>query len=148
MAWLDITGCGTSDYPAKTGNYEVKSPGWKATYSGRLLSATGHTHDGGADVTIYKNGKPVCTSLQIYGRKPAWIGNMGGMKMAHISDTGSCVDFGDLSYGDSLSIGARYNTSDHALNKNMNGRGNAAIMGISQVCCLALASGLGIDDTN
>jgi hypothetical protein len=135
MAWLDITGCGTSEYPAKTGNYEVKSSGWKASYSGRLLSATGHTHDGGADVTIYKNNEPVCTSLQIYGRKPAWIGNMGGMKKAHISDTGSCVDFGNLSYGDTLSIGARYNTSDHALNKNMNGRGNAAIMGISQVCC-------------
>lgn len=41
LAWLDITGCGTSDYPPRTGNYEIKSPTWRATYSGRLLSATG-----------------------------------------------------------------------------------------------------------
>jgi len=138
MAWLDVTGCGVSDTPARVGNYELKSPGWRATYSGRLLSATGHTHDGGHEVTIYKNGQAVCKSLQIYGRKPAFIGGMDmpgmpGMKMTHISDTGSCVDFGDIKPGDSLVVGARYNTSAHPLNKNMNGRGNAPIMGISQV---------------
>jgi len=64
--------------------------------------------------------------------------------MAHISDTGSCVDFGDLSFGDSLTIGARYNTSSHPLNKNMNGRGNSPIMGISQVCYRDLREILGL----
>lgn len=55
------------------------------------------------------------------------------MKMAHISDTGSCVDFGDVKVGDTLGIGAVYNTSTHPLNKAMSGFWNAAIMGISQV---------------
>lgn len=132
MAWLDITGCGASDVPARVGDYDIKSPPWTANFNGRLLSATGHTHDGGADVTIYKNGKPVCKSVQLYARTPAYIGGMmPGMK--HISDTGSCVDFGTIKSGDKLHIGARYNTTEHELNKNMNGRGNAAIMGISQV---------------
>jgi len=135
MAWLDITGCGTSDYPAKVGNYEVKSPAWRTSFSGRLVSATGHEHDGGSEVNIYKNGKSVCNSAQIYGRKPAWVGGMEGLKIAHISDTGSCVDFGDLKIGDSLAIGAKYNTTAHSLNKKMSGAGNSPIMGIAQVRC-------------
>jgi len=130
MAWLDIGGCGPSDYPARDGEFEVKSPGWTATYSGRLLSAKGHTHDGGDEVTVYKNGQPVCNSPQLYGGEPAWIDNM---KVAHISNTGSCVDFGYLEPGDSLVIGARYNTSAHPLSKSMHGTGAAPIMGISQV---------------
>jgi hypothetical protein len=81
MAWLDITNCGGSDYPAKIGVYEVKSKPWKATFSGKLLSATGHEHDGGHETIIYKNGQIVCSSAQLYGRKAAWIGGMEGMPM-------------------------------------------------------------------
>ena len=55
------------------------------------------------------------------------------MKMAHISDTGSCVGFGEVKVGDSLSIGAKYNTTQQPLNKKMSGVGNAPIMGICQV---------------
>jgi hypothetical protein len=81
MAWLDITGCGAGDYPARSGVYEVKSRPWKSTVSGRLLSATGHEHDGGHETVIYKNGQVVCSSAQLYGRKAAWIGGMEGMPM-------------------------------------------------------------------
>jgi hypothetical protein len=133
MAWLDITGCGMSDYPARSGTYEVKSPAWRSSVSGKLLSATGHEHDAGAEVIVYKNGKPVCNSAQIYGRRPQWIGGMDGMKMSHISDTGSCVDFGEVKVGDTLQIGAKYNTTAHPLDKRMSGLGNAPIMGICQV---------------
>jgi hypothetical protein len=113
----------------------------ETNFSGKLISATGHTHDGGQEVTVYKNGSLVCKSAQIYGRKPDFVGDMEmpgmpGMKIVHISDTGSCGDFGEIKVGDSLVVGTCYDTSAHPLNKNMNGRGNAPIMGTSQVCHL------------
>lgn len=52
--------------------------------------------------------------------------------MTHISDTGSCVDFGDIKPGDVMKIVATYDTTQHALNKMMNGE-TQEIMGISQV---------------
>lgn len=76
MAWLDITGCGSSEVPAQGGEYTKTSPGWSSTVSGKLLSAVGHVHDGGMDTTVYVNGKPVCVSQQIYGRKPGYNSTM------------------------------------------------------------------------
>jgi hypothetical protein len=46
MIWMDITGCGHAEVPAKEGYYEMKSPGWTSTVKGRLLHTLGHTHDG------------------------------------------------------------------------------------------------------
>jgi hypothetical protein len=121
-----------TDYPAKNGVYEVKSQAWKSTVSRKLLCATGHEHDAGTEVVIYKNGSPLCTSKQIYGQNPAWVGGMEGMKMAHICDTDSCVGFGAVKVGDTLHIGAKNNTSAYPLNKEISGVGNAPIMAFAR----------------
>lgn len=52
--------------------------------------------------------------------------------LVHISDTGSCVDFGDIKTGDVMKIVSTYDTTKHALNKMMDGK-EQEIMGISQV---------------
>ena len=76
MAWLDVTGCGESEVTAHEGVYTLSSPGWRSTISGKLLSALGHVHDGGADVTVYVNGNTVCVIQQLYGRRPGYNSSM------------------------------------------------------------------------
>lgn len=78
MAWLDVTGnCGISYVKARNGKFDLQNSGWRSTVSGRLLSATGHVHDGGAVVKLYKNGQAICTSDQIYGRRVGYTEGPG-----------------------------------------------------------------------
>ncbi|KAF1815741.1 hypothetical protein P152DRAFT_471140 [Eremomyces bilateralis CBS 781.70] len=135
MAWLDVTGnCGTSSVKPRNGQYDLQNSGWTSSVSGRLLSATGHVHDGGKVVKLYKNGEVICTSDQIYGRRVGYTEGQDAMNpgLTHISDTTSCIDFGDVRSGDKLKIVATYDTEAHALNKMMDGE-EQEIMGISQV---------------
>ena len=128
MAWLDITGCGLSNVPAREGQYEIRGPAWKSTVNGRLLSASGHVHNGGVNTTIWLNGDPVCVSRQVYGRTPEFIapphdGHGGhssrarhdddpghGEGKASISDAEICTDFGEIKEGDELLVSAYYDT--------------------------------------
>jgi hypothetical protein len=125
LLWLDITGCGNSDYPPQEGVYEIKSPAWNSTISGNLITAFGHVHDGGAAIVNYVNGKPVCTSTQYYATKPGYQEAIDSTASStkitksaykHVSEASSCVDFGRVNKGDSLVIGAQYNTPVHGLN--------------------------------
>lgn len=108
LAWLDATGCGASNVPAQEGQYQLKTPVWKSTIAGKALLGTGHTHDGGVNLTIFKNNQPWCVSQMIYGRRAEVVepksGNGGhaGHNMPHISDAGTCRDFGDVKVGDEL----------------------------------------------
>lgn len=137
LIWLDIDGCGSGEVPAQEGHYELKSPVWRSTISGRLLTTTGHTHDGGDIVRTYINGQVVCKSQQLYGTRPGFVekkgvANLSGAgnshshssapssdtSMLHISDTETCLDFGHLKKDDIIQVGATYNTTAHALNLN------------------------------
>jgi len=136
MAWIDVTGnCGISYVAPKQGAYTLSNaPSWRSTVSGNLLSATGHVHDGGVQVDLTLDGQTVCRSPQIYGRRAGYTESADGMNpgLAHISDTGSCMDFGTIRKGQTLSIKADYDTTAHPLNKMMDGK-TQEIMGISQV---------------
>jgi len=59
----------------------------RSTISGHLLSATGHTHERGAEVAIYENGKPVCEPQQLHTCRHGFIDFIDGMNMKHISET-------------------------------------------------------------
>ncbi|KAK2804805.1 hypothetical protein FQN51_001447 [Onygenales sp. PD_10] len=156
MAWLDITDCGLSAVPAQQGQFVLKSKGWKSTVSGRLLSASGHVHNGGVNTTIYLNGDPVCVSRQLYGRTPDFVapghGGHEGMKAKRqdgheghdggedgmegkpsISDAEMCVDFATVNEGDELVISAYYDTDLHPLDEAHDGSGFEDVMGISRV---------------
>jgi len=137
MAWLDVTGdCGISYVAPREGKYTLTNgPNqWKSTVSGSLLSATGHVHDGGIVVNIKKNGEQICSSPQIYGRRNGYVESADGQNpdLAHISNTGSCMDFGTVKKGDTMVIDAVYDTTAHPLNKMMDGS-LQEIMGITQV---------------
>ncbi|KAF1986540.1 hypothetical protein K402DRAFT_454195 [Aulographum hederae CBS 113979] len=130
MPWLDATGCGGSDVPARQGAYSVNAVPWISTVEGNLLFAEGHVHDGALDTTIYLNDKPVCISQHVYGRKPEYVsvdgmdgmgGGMEGMPTTSISDTSSCVNFGMVKRGDKLSAVCKYDTTQHPIEKNPNG---------------------------
>ncbi|PGG95888.1 hypothetical protein AJ79_09825 [Helicocarpus griseus UAMH5409] len=149
MAWLDITDCGVSAVPAQQGQFELRSDGWKSTVNGRLLSASGHVHNGGVNTTIWLNGEPICTSRQVYGRTPEFIapphgghggdeGDDGGHEHGaegkpSISDAETCVDFGDVKVGDELVVSAYYDTDKYPLDEAHDGEGFESIMGISRV---------------
>lgn len=46
--WLDANSCGTSEVPApqQNGSFVIESKPWKPNFEGRVLSSTGHLHDG------------------------------------------------------------------------------------------------------
>jgi hypothetical protein len=46
---------------------KYESPPWSITANGYLLDLKPHLHDGGVNMTIYVNGKNVCSSKAIYG---------------------------------------------------------------------------------
>jgi hypothetical protein len=55
--------------------------------SGRLLSAIGCTHERGAEVPIYENGKPLCKPQQLHTGKHWFVDFIDGVNMKHISET-------------------------------------------------------------
>lgn len=137
MAWLDVTGnCGISYVAPREGKFTLTNGPrqWKSSISGQLLSATGHVHDAGMVVNLKKNGEQICSSPQIYGRRNGYVEGASSQNpdLSHISNTGSCMDFGTVSKGDTMVIDAVYDTTAHPLNKMMDGS-LQEIMGISQV---------------
>lgn len=136
MAWLDITGCGISSEAAEKGAYERKQmQPWISNIDGRLLYATGHVHDGGTKTTIYRtrNGKTteICESHAEYGGRAGYVGADG---MEHISRVSYC-DFANddtLKKGDSLFVGATYNSTAHMLMESPGSKRLEPIMGISR----------------
>ena len=135
MAWLDAGGCGDSDQTPQNGTFDLSSPAWTSTVSGTMLSADGHVHDGGENVTIYQNGNVACVSQHLYGRTSSYIspvmmdGTPGPMEA--ISDTSQCENFGTLEIGDILMLKAHYDTINHPIDNDVNGPMD--IMGISKV---------------
>lgn len=141
--WMDITGCGVSSAPAKKGVYQYTSPEWTSNVNGEFKQAAGHVHDGGTDVQIFKNGKPVCVSKMLYGHRRTGYGPMPMGEMSknmdmqedqpnvHISDAGICYNFGTIKVGDKMQLTAYYDGTLHPQMKRKGGLD--PIMGISIV---------------
>jgi len=108
--WLDIGGCTGSNVPARQGVYQIESPIFKITKAGRLLETSSHLHDGGTHMTVFLNGKELCQSKVLYGRKVATreTATGGGHGMLHISDAELCQDFGRVKVGDEMKVIAYY----------------------------------------
>jgi len=138
--WLDVTGCGASFFPARTGNYTSKSAEWTMRHDGEFVFVTGHAHDGGTKVELLRNGKVVCSSKQIYGnRRGGFVESNDGRVIksmimpagTHISDVGVCKDFGPVKKGDKLQVVAYYDDREHMQMKKWSGRLEGQ-MGIAQ----------------
>jgi hypothetical protein len=129
--WLDINQCGTSEMPAKTGQYNYQYE-WTSTKTGKLLGIGGHLHDGGTNLTIHKNGQLVCDSVATYGGRPEYIEGPGaGMPgMAHISEMKRCqgtaaAPVTSIVVGDKIRLTANYDTTKHMVH------GDEPVMGIA-----------------
>ena len=136
MAWLDAGGCYSgSEITPKNGSYDLTSPTWTSSISGTMLAADGHVHNGGENVTIWKNGQSACISQHLYGRTPEYISPtmMDGSPgpMVSISDTSQCENFATTTVGDTWFITAHYDTNVHPIDQTASGPMD--IMGIAKV---------------
>jgi hypothetical protein len=136
--WMDITGCGGSEAPAKNDTaFQYTSPVWTANATGRVTSAIGHLHDGGVHLDITKNNSTMCDCAAAYGQSPGYVDpssmSMPGMPMMnmgmHISSLSECST-GQINLGDNLTVTAFYNTTEYMPMTNNDGS-LAPIMGIA-----------------
>jgi hypothetical protein len=136
--WLDITGCGDSEEPAKNDTtFQYTSPVWTANASGRIAATIGHLHDGGMNLDITQNNSTMCDFAAAYVENPGYIDasamNMPGMPMGNmgmqISSFSECST-GQVNLGDNLSVTAFYNTTEYTPMTDTDGS-LAPIMGIA-----------------
>jgi hypothetical protein len=122
--WMDANGCGVSEVPARPGAYTVGTNTWTSNVSGQILHAGGHLHDGGTNMTIERNGQPVCDSVMKYGTKPEWLPPDGGMDhdmpgMEHghsegsISEATTCYNMGPITSGQRIHGTGYYDEAQH-----------------------------------
>jgi hypothetical protein len=128
--WLDANGCGVSEVPARTGQYQINTGTWVSNVSGPILGTGGHAHDGATNVLIKKNGQPICDSVATYGGSPEFIPPGGGMDhgdhgmdhgggehgahtAASISQFSQCFNAGQANVGDRFQATAFYDDSKH-----------------------------------
>lgn len=106
--WLDMTGCGNADVDVKstTEAFEYRSPDWISPVNGEIVDMAGHMHDGGINMTGYKNGEAICTSTVLYDNQVA---------NQHIVAAGVCKDAGRVRKGDVLWADAKYDPNIHKL---------------------------------
>lgn len=65
--WLDLTGCSHAGFNVKieTGIFGYRIPDWKSPIEGVMVDVRGRMHDGGPNMTAYRNNDPICTSMQL-----------------------------------------------------------------------------------
>jgi len=114
---LDVAGCAKPDLPPQHGKYTLVSPKWISKQTATLMYSTGHMHDGGVNMTIYKNNVPVCTSEMLYDRTPYFRSPASGHhgQFAHISDSGACKNFAEIVPGDVLHAVAHYDADKYPM---------------------------------
>lgn len=106
--WLDLTGCGNADVDVKstTGPFEYRTPEWVSPINGIMVDVAGHLHDGGLNMTGFKNEKVICTSSVLYDNQA---------DEQHIIGSGVCKDAGRVFKGDVLRADAKYDPNVHPL---------------------------------
>jgi hypothetical protein len=152
--WLDIGGCdNSSDQPAKNdAAFSYTSPPWVSDLSGRITFMGAHLHDGGTHLEIQNNDTLECDCVAEYGQSPEYIGDdmpMGAasttMSMSmpmpttykppnpsiHLSNISTCTNHGSINPGDSWTITAYYNGTEHAFMESSANGSLAPIMGIA-----------------
>ncbi|KAF1989224.1 hypothetical protein K402DRAFT_419033 [Aulographum hederae CBS 113979] len=122
--WLDITNCGDSEEVAPpTPTFTLESQPYSMARGGRFINGYGHVHDAGQKVSITVNNDIVCDSAQLYGREAGFIESREGENpgMAHVSDAGTCREYGGWKAGDKLSVKTFYDSRTTPLNKMHDG---------------------------
>jgi hypothetical protein len=138
--WMDAAPCSAmmSDISPPKGKtqFTLTGPSWTSTINGRLLNTVGHMHDGGLEVQILSNGKPVCSSKASYDG-PGYVPSkeaiaLGAAKMNHISSYSPCIAIGELKKGDALALSAKYDFEKYKPGLNKVGQ-ESHVMGVAMV---------------
>jgi hypothetical protein len=108
--WLDVTGCGDAEVNvgSTTKPFKYQTPEWVSSVDGVMVDVGGHMHDGGMNMTMYRNNDPVCESVVLYDNQVQPL-------KQHIIGSGICKDAGDVRAGDVLSADATYDPNVHQL---------------------------------
>jgi hypothetical protein len=101
--WLDLTDCGDAEVEVKsvTEPFEYRTTNWTSPIKGILIDMGCHMHDGGVNMTAYRNDEPVCTSSVLYD-------NQVQAEKKHIVATGRCKGAGTVDVGDVMWADAHY----------------------------------------
>ncbi|KAF2431323.1 hypothetical protein EJ08DRAFT_182973 [Tothia fuscella] len=138
--WMDAAPCSAmmSDISPPKGKtqFTLTGPTWTSTVNGRLLNTVGHMHDGGLEVQILSNGKPVCLSKASYNG-PGYVPGtdalaLGASKIDHISRYSPCINIGELKKGDTLALSAQYDFEKYKPALNKVGQ-ESHVMGVAMV---------------
>jgi hypothetical protein len=97
--WLDAGQCTSSDLPApqESGSFTVESTPWNPNFSGKVIGAMVHQHDGGVDVEVQSSPTTtLCRGVAKYSESSAYVyggSSMGEDKVAkdHISSMAGCA---------------------------------------------------------
>lgn len=84
-----------------------------AERSGTIVNARGHMHDGGVQLSMIRNGKPVCVSEAIYGGAESTFIGKDGTKWETISSMTECTQAIRIEKGDKIKLEAVYDTVKH-----------------------------------
>jgi hypothetical protein len=125
--WFDIDQCRDSELPAGTGRYSYSWDLSAATAvgglmpTGKLITAMGHLHDGGTNISLTRGAEVLCDSPATYGIDPAYREGPASQMMPgmdHISNQGTCRGTRDaplavVGAGDTLRATAHYDAGAH-----------------------------------
>ncbi|KAF2395561.1 hypothetical protein EJ06DRAFT_525303 [Trichodelitschia bisporula] len=120
---ISVTDCDGAfavvDVPKNATQFTVASKEMQIVQDGYMVTARGHLHDGGVNVTAIINGKSACSSAAVYGAGAATHGHGGDAKADTkapwdtISEMTYCEEGVKLSKGDKLSLVAHYDVVKH-----------------------------------
>jgi hypothetical protein len=137
--WLDVRQCGTSEIrPPQSKNVFSIGADWIPDFSGEIIIAGGHVHDGGTNLKLSLDGKVLCDSKASYGGSKEFIAQTHGHtgargKFEHLRAMSNC--FTDLNKTTTLKSGQRwriegfYDFNQHK--PSAHGDENDTIMGIA-----------------
>lgn len=108
MNAINVDPCGVQKlYPPTDKAMRYASPPWNVISDGYLLDVKPHMHDGGINMTFYRNGEAACTSKAVYGDEgQATLVN--GQAWQTIQSYTPCEKPVEVKKGDKLTMEAWY----------------------------------------
>ncbi|KAE8444238.1 hypothetical protein EG329_000738 [Mollisiaceae sp. DMI_Dod_QoI] len=127
LIWLDIGGCGSSEYslpPDSEPAFSITSPAWSASISGEITFGAAHPHDGGLDVKVLRNDEWACVSRATYGESEGYREEgegEGGREHEHVSGMSVCWGLGRMERGEEWGVVVRYDLDAREPMRGMHG---------------------------
>jgi Stress up-regulated Nod 19 len=112
VSLFSVTGCQAPDYqrdPTKT-QYETKIEPVPIPMDGWILNSKGHLHDGGDRIELLLNGKVICDSHAVYGKRKT---TDSGQAWEVITEMEQCPTPIRVKKGDLLSMKSYYDVVKH-----------------------------------